>query len=60
MLIGDIANILSKWWYCYSTEELSTVVTTSVMCNLHQHSGRLGPSPGDESEQTEQGAEIDS
>jgi hypothetical protein len=31
----------------------------SVLCNQHQHSGRLGPSPGDESQQTEEEVEID-
>jgi hypothetical protein len=58
-LLGDRAEILSKWWYCSSAEELPTVVKTLVPCNQHQYSGRLGLSPGDETEQTEEGVEID-
>jgi hypothetical protein len=52
--MGDRVKILSKWWYCYSTEELPTVVKTSVLFNQHQYNGRLGLTLGCESKQMEE------
>jgi hypothetical protein len=51
VLLEHRAVILSKWWYCYSIEELPIVVIASVPCNQSLHSGRLDLAPSDKPEE---------
>jgi hypothetical protein len=60
VLLGDIVETLRNQGLLLYRSAVKSCKQSWFCCNRHQHSGRLGSSPGDKSEQIEERVEIDS